>query len=157
MADRSEKSVRPPGGLPADPALAAEILGGKEPEVALATQSGCRCAAARVTNLMASGRLAPAMGQTLINALNACAQMIRAETDDTRAQAQLALEERRVAVTEAAQIELKRRNDLREQTLRIVEAERVGRGAGRPVSPEAPTFAQQLEHFAAEEAEEVSP
>jgi hypothetical protein len=157
MTDPQRKAAHPRGGLLADLALATEILGGKEPELALATQSGCRCAAARVTNLMASGRLAAGLGQTLINSLNACAQMIRAETEDIRARAQLALEERRVAVVESSQRELQRRNDLRAQELRILEARRVGRPNRLLEGPEAPeeTFAQQLERFSAEEADAV--
>jgi hypothetical protein len=78
------------------------------------------------------------------------------QRDQARADRKEDFEARRVTVVEASQRELQRRNDLKAQELRILEARRVGGNRLLP-APEAETetFAQQLERFAAEEADEV--
>jgi hypothetical protein len=152
---RSEKSAATPLGVfTPDEALADFIFGEKPVDQALATLSGCRCAAARIVHAMASGRIPATFGQSVINGINAVSQAINNEAADDRERKKLALEERRIAAVEDAQRELARRNTLKETELRILEARRIEGGPARLTAQDSSEpYADTLARLTLEEAE----
>jgi len=143
MTDPQRKAPPPP--------LSVQVFGERPADEALRTPSGVRCSLARLAYLVADGAVDKKMSAALVYVISAAAIQNRAESE-------LSLREREIHAHERATKAIERRNQLREQHMRLLTALPAG-GSGVPaVADQRSTFAEELQRLAAEEAEdEVTP
>lgn len=138
MTDLHRKAPPPP--------LSVRVFGERPSDEALSTPSGVRCSLARLAYLVADGEVDKKMSAALVYVISQAAMQNRAE-------AELGLREREIHTQERATRALERRNDLREQHMRLLTAIPAEGSSARPGSLQRSTFTEELQRLVAEEGE----